>query len=144
MYKDRTDLKLCTHYGVGDHSLEDCPTMLEKINTKKNVNVLSCVQKNDVITTKNIHIVTRQGTKTGLDNPRISNIKDTNIYPDPVKEKETYKQATHVFQDIAWQEDIDNSRPNTINQLIQLVQKDKSVSQFIDLLHEIKGTIMWI
>ena len=33
-----------------------------------------------------------------------------------------------------------NSRPNTINQLIQLVQIDKSVSQFIDLLHEIKGT----
>ena len=44
-YKDRTDLKFCTHCGVGDHSLEDCPTMLEKINTKKNVNVLSCVQK---------------------------------------------------------------------------------------------------
>ena len=62
-YKDRTDLKFCTHCGVGDHSLEDFPTMLEKINTKKNVNVLSCVQKNDVINTKKIHIVTRQGTK---------------------------------------------------------------------------------
>ena len=44
-YKERTDLKFCTHCGVGDHSLEDCPTMLEKINNKKNVNVLSCVQK---------------------------------------------------------------------------------------------------
>ena len=75
--------------------------MLEKINTKKNVNVLSCVQKNDVITTKNLHIVTRQGTKTGLDKPRISKIKDTNIYLDPIKENQTYKQETHVFQDIA-------------------------------------------
>ena len=34
-YKDITDLKFCTHCGVGDHSLEDCPTMLEKIETKK-------------------------------------------------------------------------------------------------------------
>ena len=114
--------------------------MLEKINTKKNVNVLSCVKKNDVITTKNLHIVTRQGTKIGLDKPRISNIKDTNVYPDPMKEKQTYKQATHVFQDISRQEELDNSRPNTIHQLIQVAQIDKSVSQFIDLLHEIKGT----
>ena len=114
--------------------------MLEKINTKKNVNVLSCVQKHDVITTKNLHIVTRQGTKTGPDNPQISNIKDTNGYPDPIKEKHTYQEATHIFHDIARQEDIVNSRPNTIQQLIQLTQTDKSIAQFIDLLHEIKGT----
>ena len=86
-YKDRTDLKFYTHYGVGDHSLEDFPTMLEKINTKKNVKVLSCVQKNDVITTKNLHIVTRQGTKTGADNPQISKIKEKNVYPDPLTRK---------------------------------------------------------
>ena len=49
--------------------------MLEKINKKKNVNVLSCVQKSDVIRAKNLQIVTRQGTKTGSDNPRISKIK---------------------------------------------------------------------
>ena len=65
--------------------------MLEKINTKKNFNFLSCVQKHDVITTKNLHIVTRQGTKTGTDNPQISKIKDTNVYPDPMKEKKTYQ-----------------------------------------------------
>ena len=75
-YKDITNPKLCTHYAVGDHSLEDFHTMLEKINTKKNVNVLSCVQKNDVINTKNLHIVIRQGTKIGADNPRISKNKN--------------------------------------------------------------------
>ena len=57
-YKDRTDLKFCTNCGVGDHSLEDCPIMLEKINKKKNVNVLSCVKKHDIINTNNLHIVT--------------------------------------------------------------------------------------
>ena len=114
--------------------------MLEKINTKKNVNVLSCVQKNDVITTKNLHIITRQGTKTGVDNPKISKIKKKNVYPDLLKEKQIYKEATNVLKEIARQENAHNSRPNTINELIQLVQTDNSVSQFIDLLYEIKGT----
>ena len=55
--------------------------MLDKINKKKNVNVLSCVQKHDVINTKNLHIVTRQGTKIRNDNPCISKIKEQNDYP---------------------------------------------------------------
>ena len=75
--------------------------MLEKINTKKNVNVFSCVQKHDVLNTKNLHIVTRQGTKTGPDNPQIRKIKDTNAYPNPITQKHTYQEATHIFQDIA-------------------------------------------
>ena len=64
--------------------------MLEKINKKKNVNVLSCVQKHDIIKAKNLHIVTRQGTKTRSDNPQISKIKEKNVYPNPVKEKQIY------------------------------------------------------
>ena len=83
--------------------------MLEKINTKKNINVLSCVQKHDVLTTKNLHIVTRQVSKTGPDNPQISKIKDTNVYPDPIKQKHTYQEATHIFHDIAQQEDLVSS-----------------------------------
>ena len=63
--------------------------MLEKINTKKNVNVLSYVQKNDVINTKKLHIVTRQKIKTRSDNPQISKIKEKIVYPDPLKEKQT-------------------------------------------------------
>ena len=114
--------------------------MLEKINNKKNVNVLSCVQKNDVITTKNLHIVTRQGTKTGPDNPQISKIKNTNAYPDPSREQQTYQESTHIFHNIARQEDTTNNRPSTLHQLIQIIQSDKLVAQFIDLLHTLKGT----
>ena len=62
---------------------------------------MSCVQKNDVINTKILHIVTRQGTKTGADNPRISKIKTKNVYPDPLKEKQIYKEETNVFKEIA-------------------------------------------
>ena len=70
--------------------------MLEKINTKKNVNVLSCVQKNDVINTKNLHIVTRQGTKIGSDNPRISKIQEKiSILIHSKKSKHTKKQPMY-------------------------------------------------
>ena len=47
---------------------------------------------------KKIHIVTHQGTKTGSDNPRISKIKEKNVYPNPLKEKQTYKEETSVFK----------------------------------------------
>ena len=114
--------------------------MLEKINAKKNVNVLSCVQKNDVITTKNLHILTRQGTKTGADNPKISKIKEKNVYLDSLNEKQIYKEETNVFKEIAWQENVHDTQPNIMNELIQLIQIDNSVSQFIDLFYEIKGT----
>ena len=75
-------------------------------------------KKNDVINTKNLHIVTQKGTKIGSDNPRISKIKEKNIYPDPLKEKQTYKEATNVFKDIARQEQAHDTRHNTINELI--------------------------
>ena len=59
---------------------------------------MSFVQKNDVITTKNLHIVTRQGTKTGADNTRISKIKEKNVYPDPLKEKKHIKKQLMYFK----------------------------------------------
>ena len=137
-YKNITDLKFCTSCGVGDHSLEDSPTMLDKINKKKNVNVLSCVQKHDVINTKNLHIVTRQGTKIGSDNPRISKIKEKNDYPNPATQKKLYNDATNIFREFARQKEEDDNRQDTVKELIHLVQKDKTVSQFIDLLYKIK------
>ena len=84
--------------------------------------------KNDVINTKKLHIVTQQGTKTGSDNTRISKINEKNVYHDPLKEKQTYKKATNVFKEITWKEQANDNRHNTINELIQLVQKDNSVS----------------
>ena len=78
--------------------MEYCPTILDKINKKKNVNVLSCVKKCDLVRTKNLHIVTRQGTKIGGDNPKISKIKDKNEYPNPTKQKQLYNDASIMFQ----------------------------------------------
>ena len=43
-----------------------------------------------------------------------------------------------MFKEFARQEEANDNGHNTIKELIQLVQKDNSVSQFIDLLYEIK------
>ena len=72
--------------------------MLDTINKNKNVNFLSCVQKHDVMNTKNLHIVTRQGTKTGNDNPHISKIKENNDDPNPTKQKQLYNDASDMFK----------------------------------------------
>ena len=84
--------------------------MLEKINKKKNVNILSCVQKYDVIRTNNFQIVTRQGTKTRNDNPRISKIKNKYDYPNPVIQKQLYNDALNIFQELATQEANDDNQ----------------------------------
>ena len=53
--KDRTDLKFYTNCGVGDHSLEDFPIMLEKINKKKML-MSCCVCKNMIVSIQRIYI----------------------------------------------------------------------------------------
>ena len=72
--------------------------MLEKINKNKNVNVLSSVQKCDVIRTKILQIGTMKGTKIGNDNPRISKIKKKYDYPNLVIQKQLYNNASSIFQ----------------------------------------------
>ena len=67
------------------------------------------MQKNDVINTKNLHIVTQQGTKTGNGNPRINKIKEKNVYLDPVKEKQIYKDATNILREFARQEEANDN-----------------------------------
>jgi hypothetical protein len=46
---------------VGDHSLEDCPIVLEKVMNKRNVNLLHTVPKHDILNSKNLHVVTCSG-----------------------------------------------------------------------------------
>ena len=55
-----------------------------------------------------------------------------------LKKKKIYKDAKNIFREFARQEEANDNQHNTIKELIQLVQTDNSVSQFIDLLYEIK------
>ena len=44
----------------------------------------------------------------------------------------------NIFKDFAWQEEADDNRQSTVKELICLVQDDKEVSQFIELLYNMK------
>ena len=89
--------------------------MLEKINNKKNVNVLSSVQKCDIIQTNKLQIVTKQGTKIRRDNPQISKIKSKEDYPNPSEQKRLYNDASNIFQELAAHEENDDSRNKITN-----------------------------
>ena len=100
-YKDQTNLNFCTKCGVGDHSLEDCPIMLEKIMAKRNVIPLSRVHKNYLVNTRNLHIVTRQGTKISEDELKNNDTMLKNyVYSDPNMQNKTFNDATQVFKNL--------------------------------------------
>ena len=84
--------------------------MLEKINNNKNVNVLSSVKKCDVIRTTNLQIVTRQGTKNGLDNPQISKIRSNEYYSNPAKQKHVYNDASNIYKNYLHRKTTDDSQ----------------------------------
>ena len=49
-----------------------------------------------------------------------------------------YNDASSMFQEFSRQEYVDDNLQNTLHELLNLIHKDKSVEQFIDLLHNIK------
>lgn len=46
--------------GLGDHSLEDFPKIIVFLN-KMSVNLLQTFPKNEILNSKNLHLVTRSG-----------------------------------------------------------------------------------
>ena len=49
-----------------------------------------------------------------------------------------YNDTTNIFKEFARQEEVDDSWQKTVKELIRLVQNDKNVSQFIELLYNMK------
>ena len=113
--------------------------MLEKINNKNNVDVLSSVRKFDIVQTKNLQIVTWQGTKIGTDNPKISKIKSKEDYPNPAEQKPLYNDASNIFQELAAHEENDDSRQNNTNELIKLINNGVFFAKLIDLMYNFKN-----
>jgi hypothetical protein len=54
-------MKFLNIYNIGDHSLEDCPIVLDKIIPRKFLNLLHTISKEEVRNSKNLHIITRLG-----------------------------------------------------------------------------------
>jgi hypothetical protein len=97
----------CMYCRATDHDTEDCPTLLGKIQEKRNQNNqnvqwISAEARDDG---RNINIVTRGGAKTGTDavtqDPTQHQWVKKNTEPhkkfDAWKEKETFKEARQEF-----------------------------------------------
>ena len=119
-WKDKIDLKFCGNCGFGEHSLEDCPVMLEKIMNKKNIKLLSSVHKDDVKCAKNVNVITRNGTDTN--NIEISKANNQE-YPDISMQKSIFKDATKVFEELSKSNVMIGNSNKTLNELLQLLTK---------------------
>ena len=120
-------MKYCNTCGVGDHSLEDYPIVLETIINKKLVNNLSCVPKSYVHSAKNIQVITRCGTRTGYDKDITELIKhiEKNDYPNCQKQKDLFKDAKFFFEEIVGNEDKEQAKNHIIKEILHLLSNEK-------------------
>ena len=90
--------------------------MLEKIMNKKTINSLSCVPKIDMNCAKIFQVITRYGTRTGLDKNESEPIKyiQKDDYPNSEKQKELFKDAEKVFEEISVNTEKEKSKSHTI------------------------------
>ena len=138
-FKVRIELKFCTKCGFSDHSLEDFPIMLEKIMNKRNVDHLSRVHKKYVLYTKNLHIITRQGTRVGEEKEKnTSTILQNHEYPNHIMQQETFKNLTQVFKELATQKYKLDHENIKVNELLQLLLKEDAVCRLVNLLSMLK------
>ena len=93
--------------------------MLEKIMNKRNVNHLTRVHRNDVVNTRNIWIITRQGTQIGDDKVKSNSIILQNYeHPNTKMQKQTFNHAIQVFKDLSIQEDRSYYQSTKVNELL--------------------------
>ena len=132
-------MKFCNTCGVGEHSLEDYPIMLEKIVNKKTINTLYCVPISNITDTKNLQVITRRhGTKTGLDKNESEALKiiQKDDYPNTDKQKELYKDAEKVFQELSDNEE--QYKSNTIKEILHLLSNEKATQRLVDVMSILK------
>ena len=102
--------------------------MLEKIINKKSINNLSCVPKSDVHCAKNLQVITQCGIRTGYDKDITEPIKhiEKNYYPNSQKEKDLFKDAANVFEEIATNEDKEQAKNHIIKEILHLLSNEKA------------------
>lgn len=106
---------------------------------KRNINHLSGVHKNDVLNTKNLQIITRQGTEIGEDKAKTSStMLQNHEYLNLKIQRKIFNDATQVFKELAMQEDNLDHQKAKVNELLQLLSKQYVVRQLVDLLKMLK------
>ena len=109
---------------------------------KRNVNHLLRVHKNDVLNTKNLQIITRQGTKIGEDKEKTSStFMQNHEYPNPRMQRQIFNDATQVFKELAIQQDNLEHQNTKVNEFRQLLSKEGVVRQLVNQLDMLKDQL---
>ena len=114
--------------------------MLENIINKMSVNNLSCVPKSDVHIVKNLQVITRHGTRIGYDNDIIEPIKhiEKNDYPNSKKQKDLFKDAVKVFEEIVANEDKEQAKNHIIKEFLHLLTNEEVPQRLVDIIPMLK------
>jgi hypothetical protein len=133
--KHRIDLKLCNICSVGDHSLEEFPIVLEKIMTRKNVNLLHAVSKEAVLNSNNLNIITRYGTGRDINNTTLHDQqrRKDSFFPNPDKEEQIMKESIRFFK-----KNIGIHNEDIIQEFLQLLHEKQLVGRLLELLNILK------
>ena len=110
---------------------------MEKLRNKKNVQSSYLVENDNSDKYANVNVITRKGTNTKIVD--ISKHKgNMHIHPDATLQRETFKDASHTFEELS-QDDIQtDNHTKTVKELIQLITKEEAVGKLIDLLYSVK------
>lgn len=124
---------------LGDHSLEDFPKIIEKVLSKRTVNLLQTVPKHDILNLKNLHVVTRSGV--GRDNSNhnqqvIQRIKNTTKHPYMCMQNDTMETIVEFFMKEADEQRL--SKDVILEGLLDLLEEEHLVGCLIGLLNMLK------
>ena len=83
-------------------------------------------------------MITRQGTKIGLNRnePEILKIIQKDDYPNIDKQKEIYKDAKEIFQELSNNEE--HYKSNTIKEILHLLSNEKAAQRLVDVMFILK------
>ena len=100
----------------------------------KNINHLSRVPKNEVLNTKSLQIITRKVTKTREDKGKtISTISQKHDYPNPVMQREIFKDTSQFFKYLSTKEDNLYHQRTKVNELLQFLSREDVFHRLIDI-----------
>jgi hypothetical protein len=133
--KHRIDLKFCNICDVSDHSLEEFPIILDKIMTRKNVNLLHAVSKQEVLNSNNLNIITRSGAGRDINNTTLHDQqrRKDSFFPNPDKEEKIVKESIIFFK-----ENTGIHNEDIIQEFLQLLQENQLVGRLLELLNILK------
>ena len=105
---------------------------------KKNIKSLSSVDDDDdVKCAKNLNVITRNGMDTN--NIEISKLRANNQgQPDVSCQKEIFKDATKIFEELSKSDVRIGNSNKTLNELLQLLTKEEAIDRLINLLYEVR------